>query len=95
MSYNYVVTAHKPSSVTHSLTGNFTAPDALNLIVSKGTRIEIHSIEADGLNHMLDVPLYGRVATMVLWRPASASTDMMCVTLAMPSRLPTPSRQRS
>ncbi|KAF0916346.1 hypothetical protein E2562_005945 [Oryza meyeriana var. granulata] len=33
-SWNYVVTAHKPTVFTHSCVGNFTAPDHLNLIVS-------------------------------------------------------------
>lgn len=32
--WNYVVTAHKPTSVTHSCVGNFTGPNQLNLIVA-------------------------------------------------------------
>ena len=71
-SYNYVVTAHKPTNVTHALTGNFMGPDEINLIVSKCTRIEVHSIDEHGLHNMMDVPLYGRVATMELWRPQGA-----------------------
>jgi len=36
-SWNYVVTAHKPTSVTHSCVGNFTSPQELNLIVAYET----------------------------------------------------------
>jgi hypothetical protein len=32
--YNYVVTAHKPTNVTHSAVGNFTSPTHLNLIIA-------------------------------------------------------------
>jgi hypothetical protein len=32
--WNYVVTAHKPTSVSHSCVGNFTSPNQLNLIVA-------------------------------------------------------------
>ena len=33
-SYNYVVSAHKPTSVQHSVVGHFTSPTALNLVLS-------------------------------------------------------------
>ena len=32
--WNYVVTAHKPTNVTHSCVGNFTSPQDLNLILA-------------------------------------------------------------
>ena len=32
--WNYVVTAHKPTNVTHSVVGNFTGPSELNLIIA-------------------------------------------------------------
>ena len=77
MSYNYVVTAHKPTNITHSLVCHFTGPHDINLIVSKCTRLEVHKVEPDGLRCMLDVPLYGRIATMELWRPAGSTQDML------------------
>ena len=90
-SWNYVVTAHKPTNVTHSLVGNFTSPTDLNLIVSKCTRIEVHKVNQDGLHCMMDFPLYGRIATMELWRPAGQRQDMMCASVAfIPSLLHTP-----
>ncbi|KAI8000281.1 DNA damage-binding protein 1 [Camellia lanceoleosa] len=59
--WNYVVTAHKPTNVTHSCVGNFTGPQELNLIIAKCTRIEIHLLTPQGLQPMLDVPIYGRI----------------------------------
>ena len=38
---NYVVTAHRPTNVTHSLTAQFTGPTDMNLIIAKCTRIEV------------------------------------------------------
>ncbi|CAA6668092.1 unnamed protein product [Spirodela intermedia] len=67
--WNYVVTAHKPTNVTHSCVGNFTNPQELNLIIAKCTRIEIHLLTPQGLQPMLDVPIYGRIATLELFRP--------------------------
>lgn len=47
--WNYVVTAHKPSHVTHSCVGAFTSPGEANLVVGKGTRVEIHLLTPQGL----------------------------------------------
>jgi DNA damage-binding protein 1 len=79
--FNYVVTAHRPTAVPCAVTGNFTSPNELNLILrfstairtladsfSKSTRIEIHRITAMGLELVADVPIYGRVAVMELVR---------------------------
>ena len=46
---NYVVTAHKPSHVTHTCVGAFTSPNETNLVVGKGTRVEIHLLTPQGL----------------------------------------------
>ncbi|GBG61192.1 hypothetical protein CBR_g19725 [Chara braunii] len=75
--WNYVVTAHKPTAVTHSAVGNFTSPSELNLIVAKCTRIEIHQLSPQGLTPMLDVPIYGRIATMELFRPPGETKDVL------------------
>uniref|UniRef100_A0A0D9V2C3 DNA damage-binding protein 1 n=1 Tax=Leersia perrieri TaxID=77586 RepID=A0A0D9V2C3_9ORYZ len=78
-SWNYVVTAHKPTVVTHSCVGNFTAPDHLNLIVSKCTRIEIYLFTRQGIQPMLDAPVYGRIATIELFRPCNESQDLLFI----------------
>ncbi|KAL6561924.1 DNA damage-binding protein 1a [Orobanche gracilis] len=75
--WNYVVTAHKPTNVNHSCVGNFTAPHELNLIVAKCTRIEIHLLSPQGLQPVLDVPIYGRIATLELFRPHGETQDLL------------------
>ncbi|KAJ8627269.1 hypothetical protein MRB53_020576 [Persea americana] len=77
--WNYVVTAHKPTSVTHSCVGNFTSPQELNLIIAKCTRIEIHLLTPQGLQPMLDVPIYGRIATLELFRPHGEAQDFLFI----------------
>eukprot|EP01091_Cochliopodium_minus_P000594 TRINITY_DN1052_c0_g2_i2.p1 TRINITY_DN1052_c0_g2~~TRINITY_DN1052_c0_g2_i2.p1 ORF type:complete len:680 (-),score=176.68 TRINITY_DN1052_c0_g2_i2:1364-3403(-) len=79
MSYLYVTTAHKPSSVTHSVTGNFTGPKELNLIISKGTRIEIHQLTEDGVQPLLDIGIYARITTMFLFRPKGSKQDHLFI----------------
>ncbi|KAG0461871.1 hypothetical protein HPP92_020347 [Vanilla planifolia] len=77
--WNYVVTAHKPTAVSHSCVGNFTSPQELNLIIAKCTRIEIHLLTPHGLQPMLDVPIYGRIATLELFRPHGESQDLLFI----------------
>jgi DNA damage-binding protein 1 len=67
--YQYVVTAHKPTNVTHSLTAHFTGADEYNLIVAKCTRIEIFLVTPEGLNPIFDVGIYGRITSMRKYRP--------------------------
>jgi len=69
MSYNYLVTAQKPTSATHSVTGHFTSPRDLNLIVAKGNRLEIYTATPEGLEAIIDVGLYGKVACLQLFHP--------------------------
>eukprot|EP00994_Dinema_validum_P003899 NODE_1914_length_812_cov_8.851900_g1514_i0.p1 GENE.NODE_1914_length_812_cov_8.851900_g1514_i0~~NODE_1914_length_812_cov_8.851900_g1514_i0.p1 ORF type:complete len:227 (-),score=27.34 NODE_1914_length_812_cov_8.851900_g1514_i0:93-773(-) len=77
MSFNYVVTVQNPTAATHSLKANFTSPTDLNLIVSKSTRIEIHLVNSEGLQPILDVPLNGRVLIMQSYRPVGESKDLL------------------
>ena len=69
MSYSYLVTAQKPTSATHSVTGHFTSSRDLNLIVAKGNRLEIHTATPEGLVAVLDVGLYGTISCLQLFRP--------------------------
>ncbi|KAF9588985.1 hypothetical protein IFM89_017664 [Coptis chinensis] len=78
-SWNYAVTAHKPTNVTHSCVGNFTSPHELNLIIAKCTRIEIHLLTPQGLQAMVDVPIYGRIATVELFRPYGEAQDFLFI----------------
>ncbi|KAI9495111.1 mono-functional DNA-alkylating methyl methanesulfonate N-term-domain-containing protein [Zychaea mexicana] len=52
--YKYVVTAQKPTATQYSVKGPFTANDEMNLILGKGTRIEIYTLTPDGLKPTLE-----------------------------------------
>lgn len=67
--YNYVVTAQKSTLVSHSLVGKFTSPTDLNLIIAKGSRLEVHTSTPDGLEPVLETSLNGTIEAMKLVRP--------------------------
>ncbi|KAG0292818.1 DNA damage-binding protein 1a [Dissophora globulifera] len=77
---NIVFTARKSSAVFHAIKGNFTGPDDLNLILGKGTRIEVYLIGYDGLKLIKEFGLYGEIACMEPFRPSGHTTDMLMVT---------------
>lgn len=79
MSQQYVATAKKATAVSKSLVCHFTGPDDLNLLIAKGARLEIRDITPEGLQHRLDVPLYGAIATMDAYRQPEESTDRLFV----------------
>lgn len=79
MAHNYVVTAHKPTAVTACVTGNFTSPDDLNLILAKNTRLEIYSVTPEGLRPIKEIVLYGKVAKMKLYRPPNEKKDFLFI----------------
>lgn len=82
MAYNYVVTAQKPTAVISCVTGNFTSPTDLNLLVAKVSRLEMYLVTPEGLRPMKEVGLYGRVAKMKLFRPPSEDKDLVFILTA-------------
>ncbi|CAG8590178.1 17871_t:CDS:10, partial [Racocetra fulgida] len=77
--YNYVVTAHKPSSVISATRGSISSPDETNLVLNKFSRIEIYTLVPGGLKSFKDVPVYGRIAAMQVYRPRGRDTDLLFV----------------
>lgn len=77
MSYNYVVTAHKPTGVSACATGNFTSPDDINLILAKNTRFEIYVVSPEGLRPVKEIGIYGRISIMKLFRPPGEKKDLL------------------
>uniref|UniRef100_A0A061SBD9 DNA damage-binding protein 1 n=1 Tax=Tetraselmis sp. GSL018 TaxID=582737 RepID=A0A061SBD9_9CHLO len=57
--------------------GSFTSANDVNLIIAKYTRIEIHTLTEDGLQGVLDVPIYGRISAMQLLRPKGEAKDLL------------------
>ena len=69
MAYNYVVTAQDATAINATVTGHFTGPTDLNLIVAKNNKLELNMVTPEGLQPKLDLNVYGRVAVMQLFRP--------------------------
>lgn len=82
MAYNYVVTAQKPTAVISCVTGNFTSPTDLNLLVAKVSRLEMYLVTPEGLRPMKEVGLYGRVAKMKMFRPPYENKDLVFILTA-------------
>ncbi|CAN4082375.1 unnamed protein product [Withania somnifera] len=47
--------------------------------IRKCTRIEIHLLTPQGLQPMLDVPIYGRIGTLELFRPHGETQDLLFI----------------
>lgn len=77
--FNYCVTAHKPTAVIASVVGNFTGPNDVNLIIAKSTQIEVHKLTPHGLELVMDLPIFGRVSCIELFRPKSKLQDNLFV----------------
>ncbi|XP_047506298.1 DNA damage-binding protein 1 [Pieris napi] len=82
MTYHYVVTAQKPTAVTACITGNFTSPTDLNLLVAKVSRLEMYVVTPEGLHPMKEVGLYGKVAKMKMFRPPHEKKDLVFILTA-------------
>ncbi|XP_045537764.1 DNA damage-binding protein 1 [Papilio machaon] len=82
MAYHYVVTAQKATAVTACITGNFTSPTDLNLLVAKVSRLEMYLVTPEGLRPMKEVGLYGKVAKMKLFRPPYEKKDLVFILTA-------------
>ncbi|KAM4744685.1 LOW QUALITY PROTEIN: DNA damage-binding protein 1 [Anableps anableps] len=79
MSYNYVVTAQKPTAVNACITGHFTSAEDINLLIAKNTRLEIYVVTAEGLRPVKKLAMYGKIAVMELFRPKGESKDLLFI----------------
>ncbi|EFJ48849.1 UV-damaged DNA binding complex subunit 1 protein, partial [Volvox carteri f. nagariensis] len=77
--FNYVVTAHKPTAVTHAVVASFTGPNDVNLITACSTRLEIRTLGPQGLSAVLDVPIYGNISALQVFRPRDLHADLLFI----------------
>ncbi|EFA82352.1 UV-damaged DNA binding protein1 [Heterostelium album PN500] len=77
--YNFVSTVQKPTAVYHSVTGCFTSPNERNLIISKGTKLEIFTLTPEGLSPVLDVNIYGRISDMRILTATGDKQDRLFI----------------
>jgi DNA damage-binding protein 1 len=68
MALNYVVSAQKATAVSAAVVGSFTGENDLNLIVGRTNRLEMLLVTAEGLKPHLEVPIFGRIAALKVFR---------------------------
>ncbi len=78
-----MVTCQGPTAITHSLVASVTGKDAVNLIFARPNRIEIHLVMENGLKGLHDVPIYGNIACMDVFRVPGESQDMIFILTEM------------
>ncbi|KAH9394713.1 DNA damage-binding protein 1 [Tyrophagus putrescentiae] len=79
MSFNYIVTAQKPTAVFNCISGNFTGPNDLNLILDKLMRIEVYLVTPEGLRSLKEIPIYGRIQIMKKFRMPNEDRDFLFI----------------
>eukprot|EP00004_Rigifila_ramosa_P012847 TRINITY_DN2819_c0_g1_i1.p1 TRINITY_DN2819_c0_g1~~TRINITY_DN2819_c0_g1_i1.p1 ORF type:complete len:1140 (+),score=324.51 TRINITY_DN2819_c0_g1_i1:3-3422(+) len=73
----YIVTAQKSTVVTHSATGYFLSATELNLVVSHGSQLVIYRCTPEGLVAALEVPLWGSVFALRVFRTHTDTLDRL------------------
>lgn len=79
MSYSYVVTSQRPTAVSFSIVCNFTGEEDKNLIIAKGNFLVIYAVRPEGLEVVVETPLFGRIKSLDYYRPHGSKTDVLFV----------------
>eukprot|EP01031_Cornospumella_fuschlensis_P039254 gene39254-47773_t len=79
MAHLYAVTSHKATSVNFSVFCNFTAPNDRNLLVARSNVVYVYTLRDIGLVLSLEIPLFGRVKGLEVYRPLSYEKDTIFV----------------
>ncbi|ALC47529.1 pic [Drosophila busckii] len=79
MSHHYVVTAQKPTAVVACVTGNFTSPTDLNLIIARNNQVEIDLVTPEGLRPLKEININGKIMVMRHFRPPDSNKDLLFI----------------
>ncbi|KAH8417589.1 hypothetical protein KR222_002414 [Zaprionus bogoriensis] len=79
MSHHYVVTAQKPTAVVACLTGNFTSPTDLNLVIARNNQVEIDLVTPEGLRPLKEININGKITVMRHFRPPESNKDLLFI----------------
>lgn len=85
MSYSYVVTSQRPTAVSHSIVCSFTGPESRNLVLAKGSRLEVFNVTpgvAEGITPLLEFGIFGTVTALGAYRPSNMAHDVLFVLTA-------------
>jgi len=77
----YVCNAHHSTSVKVAAKGRWTTKTLYNLVIAKGSSLEVCQAVPDGLEPIRAVPFYGTIAALVFFRPISCVTDHLFLLL--------------
>ncbi|KAJ1724414.1 hypothetical protein LPJ53_001314 [Coemansia erecta] len=89
MQYQYVASAYKSSSVVASVGGAFVSATEHNVILARGSRLEVYRYHAEAgeqdtdgayLELLGEYPMHGTVETLDLFHPADRPTAQLLVT---------------
>lgn len=80
MSGIYMVSAQKPTSVTHSVLGRVTSETDLNLIICKSTLVEVYKVTPEGLVFVKQIGIWGVVENLNIIRLQNEMKDCILIT---------------
>ncbi|CAB3410078.1 unnamed protein product [Caenorhabditis bovis] len=79
MPISYYVSAKKSTVVKKACVGNFATNDELNLIFERGNHIEVYRVTPEGLKSLIEIPIFGRVICMKIFRPKNEKLDLLAI----------------
>ncbi|TMS39909.1 hypothetical protein L596_006364 [Steinernema carpocapsae] len=79
MACSYVVSAQKPTLVTHSVVGNFRSSTKVELVAARINRLELLEATPSGLKSIYEFPIYGRIEYLSSYRKAGENLDSLIV----------------
>ncbi|RYH30100.1 hypothetical protein EON65_06270 [archaeon] len=79
MAHLYAVTSHKATAVNFSVICNFTAPNDRNLVVARSNTLYVYTLKDIGLVLSVEIPLFGRIKGVEVYRPLSYEKDTIFV----------------
>ena len=71
--------AQPPTLVSHSLVCPFTSASSTNLVLARGSRLDLMSVHSGGLSLVKELPVYGRIAALTSYATARSSTHRLLV----------------
>ncbi|KAG1174443.1 hypothetical protein G6F70_004910 [Rhizopus microsporus] len=80
--HKYVVTAQKPTATQFAVKGSFTSSFETNLILGKGNRIEIYTLNPNGLKPTIEFSIYGTIIALELFKPKNQTQSWLLLITA-------------
>lgn len=76
---NYVVSLQKPTAVQFTVVGNFRSPNELDMVMARINRIEYLLVTAEGLKPHKEIPIFGRIASLNVFRLPGEKLDSLLI----------------